>query len=106
MTSNPYRIVSGALRLDVRLTPKGGRDRVDGVGTLADGRCVVLARVSAPPDKGAANRALERLIADWLDVARSSVRIVTGDTARIKTLSVEVGDDVLSAAVAGLPRTG
>ncbi len=41
-------------RLAVRLVPRGGADRVDGVGE--DG--VLRARVAAPPVEGAANEAL------------------------------------------------
>ena len=35
------------LLVDVRLTPRGGSDRLDGVKALSDGRSVVAARVRA-----------------------------------------------------------
>ena len=42
----------GGIALAVRLTPKGGRDAIDGIETLADGRAVLKARVrAAPPAK-------------------------------------------------------
>ena len=44
--------------LAVRLTPKGGRDSIDGVDTLADGTVVLKARVRAAPSEGEANAAL------------------------------------------------
>lgn len=102
MTAKPYRLVPGGVRLDVRLTPKGGRDRIDGLGSLSDGRAVVLARVSTAPEKGAANKALERLVAEWLDIAPSRVAISAGDTARLKTLAVEIDEAALLAALAAL----
>lgn len=102
MTATPYRVASGGARLDVRLTPKGGRDRIDGLGRLSDGRAVVLARVSAPPEKGAANKALERLVADWLDIPPSRVAISAGDTARLKTLAIEIDEAALVAALGQL----
>lgn len=106
MTARPYRLAGGRLQLDVRLTPKGGRNRIDGLGALADGRVVVLARVSAPPEKGAANRALERLVAEWLDIPPSQVSIASGETARVKTLAVGGDEASLAAAVdrLGPPR--
>lgn len=99
MTAKPYRVVAGGVRLDVRLTPKGGRDRIDGLGVLSDGRAVVLARVSTAPEKGAANKALERLVAAWLAIAPSRVAISSGDTARLKTLAIEIDEAALLAAL-------
>ena len=69
----------------VRLMPRGGTDRVDGV-TLEG---VLQARVSAPAVGGAANTALLRPLADELDVSRSSVRLVAGATGRHKLVMVE-----------------
>lgn len=86
-----YRIETGAVRIDVRLTPKGGRDAIDGVGALADGRMVVKARVRAAPEDGAANKALIALIAKALSRPKSAVTIVSGATARLKCVRV-VGD--------------
>ena len=68
----------------MRLTPRGGVDRVDGVGE--DGALRV--RVAAPPVDSAANEALCRLLARELGVARGGVRIVTGATARRKVVAV------------------
>ena len=73
------------VRFAVRLTPRGGIDRIDGVGD--DG--VLRARVAAAPVDDAANRALVRLVARELGVAASSVRIVAGATSRRKTLTVD-----------------
>ena len=38
----PWIAGAGAVAVTVRLTPKGGRDAIDGVETLADGRTVLL----------------------------------------------------------------
>ncbi len=82
-----------AVRFAVRLTPRGGDDRVDGV---VDG--VLRARVSAPPIEGAANAALLRLLAAELRVSRSSVRLVAGAAGRRKLVVVEgLGPDEVRA---------
>ena len=70
-------------RFAVRLTPRGGGDRVDGV---ADG--ILGARVAAAAVGGAANEALVRLLARELGVPRADVRIVAGATARRKVVAV------------------
>jgi uncharacterized protein (TIGR00251 family) len=76
--------VSGAIEVTVRLTPRSGRDAVDGVAD--DG--IVRARVSAPPVDGAANKALVRLIAADLGVPRSAVSLVAGASSRVKRLRI------------------
>lgn len=73
------------VQFPVRLTPRAGRDRVDRVGE--DG--VLRVRVAAPPVDGAANEALERLLAAELGVARRSVAVTGGATARTKVVAVE-----------------
>ena len=77
------------LRLIVRLTPRGGRDAVEGWARDADGRPYLKARVAAPPLDGAANAALEKLIAKTLKRPKSAVRIVGGEQARVKQLEID-----------------
>ena len=72
----------------VRLTPKSARDAVEGLAQTADGKVHLKARVRAVPEKGKANKALEKLIASWLQVPSSSVLVISGDTARLKSVLV------------------
>ena len=67
----------------MRLVPRGGADRIDGV---TDG--VLKARVAAPPVDGAANDALIRLIADALDVRASHVHLLAGASNRRKLIEI------------------
>ena len=71
-------------RFSVRLTPRGGADRIEGV---LDG--VLRARVAAPPVDDGANQALLRLLADELGVARRDVRLVAGAAGRVKVIAVD-----------------
>ena len=77
--------------ITVRLTPKGGRDSIDGIETMSDGRAVLKVRVRAAPHEGAANEALVVLLAKSLGVPPRSVEIVGGATSRIKRVHA-VGD--------------
>lgn len=63
-----------------------------------DGSAVLRVRVSAVPDKGRANAAVVALVAKALGVAKSSVSVTSGETARLKTLAV-VGDGAALAAL-------
>lgn len=60
------------------MTPRGGRDAVEGREALSDGRRVIKVRVRAAPTGGAANEALVRLVAKILGVPPSRVRIASG----------------------------
>jgi uncharacterized protein YggU (UPF0235/DUF167 family) len=89
---DPVGISPGGVSFHVRLTPKGSRDAVDGWGDAANGAVHLKARVSAVPEDGKANASLVALVAKTLDVAKSQVSIVSGQTARVKR--IEVSGDV------------
>ena len=95
----PWTATQNGIQLAVRLTPKGGRDAIDGLETLSDGRAVLKIRVRAAPTEGEANEALRRLVAKSLDVAPRSVALVAGATARIKRLTISGDAPKLVAAL-------
>ena len=91
--------MAGHLRVDIRLTPRAGRDALDGEMQLSDGRKVLAARVRALPEDGAANEALLRLVAKACGIARSRISLVSGATSRLKTLRIEGEAQNLAAAL-------
>ena len=99
VVARPWRIEPDGLTLVVRLTPKGGRDAVEGVELLANGTVVLKARVRAAPHEGAANTALQKTLAGLLAVAPRQVRLVAGATARVKRLKIEGDGAKLAAAL-------
>ena len=86
-----------ALRLRVRLTPKGGRDAIEGWWSDSEGRPALKARVAAAPEDGKANTALIVLLANALDVKKSEVRIASGASSRVKTIEIDGDERVLAA---------
>jgi uncharacterized protein (TIGR00251 family) len=95
-----WRPVAGGLAVTVRLTPRGGRDALEGLTQLSDGRSVMAARVRAAPESGAANAALVELIAAALKVRKRDVELVSGSTSRLKTIHI-AGDAAALAAALG-----
>jgi uncharacterized protein (TIGR00251 family) len=71
------------VRIALRVIPRSPRTKIDGV---RDGR--LLIRVTAPPVDDAANEAVVETLARALDVPQRSIRIVSGATARNKTVEV------------------
>jgi hypothetical protein len=94
----------GGVTIAVRLTPKGGRDAIDGIETLSDGRMVLKARVRVLPMEGEANAALCGLLAKTLGVPPGRVEIVGGATARIKRVKIAGDTATLAAALEKLSR--
>lgn len=103
--ARPYRKASTGLIVKMRLTPKSARDEVGEVGLHGD-TPVLKARVRAAPEKGKANAALEKLVAGWLGVPRSSVGVIGGATSRIKSLTISGDADALAATFEARAATG
>jgi uncharacterized protein (TIGR00251 family) len=80
-------VATGPQKLEVRVIPRASREEIVG---MRDGELVV--RLTAPPVDDAANRALVKLIAKRLGVARGRVTIVRGGRGRHKLLEVEGAD--------------
>ena len=102
----PFAIAPDGVILAVRLTPKGGRDAVDGIETLSDGRAVLKVRVRAAPFEGEANAALGRVLAKALGVPPGRVEIVGGATSRIKRVKISGDAAALSATLEKIARAG
>ena len=89
MPDNPWRYSTQGISVALRITPRGGRDDIDGVETLANGRSVVKVRVRAIAEGGEANRAVTELVAKSLGVTKASVRVLSGTTSRLKQIAVD-----------------
>ena len=86
---DPWRYSTTGVSVALRVTPRGGRDDIDGLETLANGRTVVKVRVRAIADGGEANRAVTELLAKALGVPKARVRILSGATSRLKQVAVD-----------------
>jgi hypothetical protein len=95
LAHQPWTQSADGVIVDVRLTPRGGRDAVEGIERRADGRVVLKARVRAAPFEGQANAALCRLLADVLHAAPRQVTLVAGSTARVKRIRITGAADAI-----------
>jgi uncharacterized protein (TIGR00251 family) len=84
----PWRYSTGGISIALRVTPRGGRNDIDGIETLANGRTVVKVRVRAIAEGGEANKAVTELLARALRVPKASVKILSGATSRLKQVAV------------------
>jgi uncharacterized protein YggU (UPF0235/DUF167 family) len=86
---DPWRYSTAGISVALRVTPRGGRDDIDGVETLANGRSVVKMRVRAIAEGGEANRAVTELLAKALGVPKGKVRVLSGVTSRLKQIAID-----------------
>ena len=77
------RAIPGGVEIAVRVIPRARKNEIAGVRAGA-----VLIRLTAPPVDGAANAALVDFLARQFDVPARSIRIVSGESARLKRVAV------------------
>ncbi len=71
-------------KITVRVTPRAGRNSIDGYA--AGG--VLRVRIAAAPADGKANEAVLHLLAKALGVPPTRVAVVAGATSRVKIIEV------------------
>nr|WP_321439892.1 DUF167 family protein [uncultured Hyphomonas sp.] len=87
-------------RLTVRVQPKASADRIEDWAEDDAGRKFLKVRVRAVPEDGKANSAVQKLVAKWLGLPKSAVRVVTGGKTRLKGLEID-GPPDLAARLSG-----
>jgi uncharacterized protein YggU (UPF0235/DUF167 family) len=101
----PWSTRADGIEIKIRVTPRGGRDAIEGVEALSDGRPVLKVRVRAAPEDGAANEGIRRLLAKAVRRPPSAVALTAGATARVKTFAIEGDPTALAEALATAART-
>ncbi|TNF45434.1 DUF167 domain-containing protein [bacterium] len=71
-------------RITVKVKPRASVDAIE--GWMGD---VLVVRLTSPPVDGAANKALLKLISKKMRIAKTRVRIVSGERSREKILEIE-----------------
>jgi uncharacterized protein len=83
----PWRVVDGGLRVDVRVSPRASRERIEGFAKRPGGIALKVA-VTAPPADGRANDAVIALLAKAWRLPKSAFEIAAGAAARDKTIRI------------------
>lgn len=78
-----FSLQDNMLVLRCLIQPKASRDEIIGI---QDDRLKI--RITAPPVDGKANTHLIRFLADLLDVPRTRIELLNGDTGKRKTLRI------------------
>lgn len=82
MTDLSHLVKPGA-EISLRVTPGASRDRIEADDTG------IRVWVTAVPEGGKANRAVQKLLAKVLGVAKSRLTLVRGQTSRDKVFRID-----------------
>lgn len=86
--ASPVSVVPGGVRIRLKVTPRAGRNQVEGLAPDADGGVALRVAVSAAPEDGKANAAVVKLLAAEWGVAKSTISVVLGAADRRKVLQL------------------
>ena len=76
------------MQIAVRVTPRGGRDGIDGWMRDDAGRLLLKVRVAAAAAEGQANAAVLSILAKALKRPKSAISLISGHTARVKRIDI------------------
>lgn len=101
---NPaYHQHETGVTLHLRVTPNAGVDRIEQYETRDNDAQVLRLRVKAVPDKGKANAAVIALLAKFLHIPKSAIIVTSGETARLKTVSITGNGKSLAECLGTIP---
>ena len=83
--------------LSIRVTPRSAKPGIGDWKTDPGGRPFLEVRVAAAPADGAANEEVVKLLAKALGLSRTSLKIVSGQTARLKRIELPLEDAEIRA---------
>lgn len=95
----PVRKTQEGVAVSLRVTPRAGANRVEGVGEDAEGRLFLRVRVTDAPEKGKANAAVIRLLAKTWRLPRSAFEVVAGESDRNKSVAVKGDPEALAGLI-------
>ena len=99
MAKNWFELQKDGVRISVQVVPKSSKNTLDCIVEDADGRKWLKVRVTAPPDKGKANEAVQKLLAKAWKIPVSTISIVSGETGRKKVICITGQAEALIEAI-------
>lgn len=82
-----YTLTATGIILNLHIQPRASKNQLCGVQDNA-----LKIRLTSPPVDGAANKLCREFLADLLDVPKSAVEIISGETSRHKRVRVTTSD--------------
>lgn len=99
---NVYTLTDDGAALLVRASPGARTNSIAGLWHGPDGDARLIVKVTAPPDKGKANAAILKLLANALGLPKSALLVASGETTRLKVIAISAEPAELAASLDAL----
>jgi uncharacterized protein (TIGR00251 family) len=76
------------MKINVKVTPRANKNEVCGEDVDLFGNKVLKVKTTALPEDGKANCSVVEILAEYFNVAKSKVKIVSGFTSRTKVIEI------------------
>lgn len=90
-------ICSDGIKLHIKAQPNARKTEFGEILNLPDGKIVLKIRINAVPDKGKANKAIIKYLAKSWKLPKKSIKIISGETSRLKTIKISGNPEELAA---------
>ncbi len=77
------------MKITVKISPNSKQDHVKEGGINAYGNRLLKVRTTASAQDGKANEALIKILAEYFDVKKTAIKIISGETARLKLIEID-----------------
>lgn len=84
-----YSLVDSSIILSVKITPNASEQSIKGVVKSADGSDFLRISIVSVPEKGKANKELIKFLSKELDIAKSNIEIISGESNHFKKLKIK-----------------
>ncbi len=71
------------MKIFVKVKPKAKEEKVEKIDDIN-----FKVSVKQPPEKGRANRAVMRVLADYFNIGQSNIQIISGSTSKLKIIEI------------------
>jgi uncharacterized protein (TIGR00251 family) len=85
----PFKRTKGGITIEVKVAPRSSRAEIQEVRGNE-----LRVKLTSPPVGGAANKQLVALLSKELGIAKSSIKIMKGETSRNKVIKIEGIDSI------------
>ena len=88
-----FETAKTGLKCYIRVQPNASHNKIHNIVETAEREKRLKISVTATPENGKANQAVIKLLSKQWKISKSQISVISGQTARNKTVLLEIGQD-------------